>query len=117
VRLVDRLAAEESVADIARYAQVLGANKACGDAGRRSGALAATTPLLEAAHHAGLAVHCWTFRAENEFLPPALRRGAQPQAHGDLAAGTGAYLAAGIDGFFTDQPDLGRAAVAAAAGR
>ena len=117
VRLVDRLPAEESVADIARYAQVLGANKLAVMPVAASGALAATTPLLEAAHHAGLAVHCWTFRAENEFLPPGLRRGAQPQAHGDLAAELAAYLAAGIDGFFTDQPDLGRAAVAAAARR
>ncbi len=33
------------------------------------------TPLVAAAHAEQLAVHVWTFRAENHFLPKALRRG------------------------------------------
>ena len=62
------------------------------------------------AHAAGLQLHPWTFRAENHFLPREFRRGADPAAHGDLAGEIRAYLAAGIDGFFTDQPDIGVAA-------
>jgi glycerophosphoryl diester phosphodiesterase len=56
----------------------------------------------------------WTFRAENAFLPPALRCGPNPADHGDLVAEIRAALEAGIDGFFVDQTDLG---VRARAGR
>ena len=65
---------------------------------------------MAAAHAAGLQLHPWTFRAENHFLPREFRRGADPAAHGDLAGEIGAYLGAGIDGFFTDQPEIGVAA-------
>ncbi len=65
------------------------------------------TGLVRAAHAAGLEVHAWTFRAENAFLPMALRSGANPADPGDLAAELGAALEAGIDGFFVDQTDLG----------
>src|SRR5207244_816171 len=74
------------------------------------GNLGALAALIADAHGAGLAVHPWTFRAENAFLPAPLRRGAQPTDRGDLAAEIVAYLRCGIDGFFTDQPDIGVAA-------
>ena len=41
------------------------------------------------------------------FLPADLRSGTQPAARGDLVAEIRRFLAAGIDGFFTDNPDLG----------
>src|SRR6266699_775195 len=82
---------------------------ASGDA-RRYADLIAPSALIADAHGAGLAVHPWTFRAENAFLPAPLRRGAQPTDRGDLAAEIVAYLRCGIDGFFTDQPDIGVAA-------
>ena len=63
---------------------------------------------------AGLAVHAWTFRAENHFLPSALRRGDDPAAHGDLAAEIRAFMDAGVDGLFCDHPDLARRALDAA---
>ena len=49
------------------------------------------------------------------FLPANLRRGnvASPSERGDLLAEIRAYLDAGVDGFFTDDPAVGRAAVAA----
>jgi glycerophosphoryl diester phosphodiesterase len=53
----------------------------------------------------------WTFRAENVFLPADLRRGTGDGARGDVEAELHAFLDAGIDGFFTDQPDIGRAVV------
>lgn len=71
------------------------------------------TSLVADAHAAGLRLHPWTFRAENVFLPPAYRRGADPAAHGAIDAEIAAYLALGIDGFFTDYPELGAKAVAA----
>jgi glycerophosphoryl diester phosphodiesterase len=46
-------------------------------------------------------VHPWTFRAEKEFVPAGF----------DVTAELSAFLKAGVDGFFTDQPDLGRKAV------
>jgi glycerophosphoryl diester phosphodiesterase len=58
------------------------------------------------AHAVGLAVHPWTFRAENTFLPTNLRSSADPTQVGDLAAEIDAYVATGIDGFFTDHPAL-----------
>ena len=45
------------------------------------------------------------------MLPPALRSSADHAAHGDVLTELEAFLDAGIDGFFTDQPDLGRVAV------
>ncbi|MGH8596223.1 MAG: glycerophosphodiester phosphodiesterase family protein, partial [Gammaproteobacteria bacterium] len=62
------------------------------------------------AHRAGLLVHAWTFRAENHFLPAALRRGSNPAAHGDLTHELQAFLDAGLDGVFCDHPDLAVAA-------
>ena len=67
----------------------------------------ATAEALAGARASGLAVHVWTFRAENEFLPADLRAGTDPAAHGDLAAEIARYLALGIDGFFTDFPAIG----------
>ncbi len=95
---------------IARYAQAIGPPKALVIARGADETLGAPTALVAAAHAAGLQLHPWTFRAENHFLPREFRRGADPAAHGDLAGEIGAYLGAGIDGFFTDQPEIGVAA-------
>lgn len=73
------------------------------------GQLGAPTQLIAEAHARGLLVHGWTFRAENSFLPAEFRR--EGQALGDMAGQLKAFLALGMDGFFTDQPDLGRAAI------
>jgi glycerophosphoryl diester phosphodiesterase len=64
------------------------------------------TGLARRARAAGLGVHVWTLRAENEFLPVALRSSGDPAARGNLAAEIHALLEAGITGFFSDQPDL-----------
>jgi glycerophosphoryl diester phosphodiesterase len=70
------------------------------------GGLAPATSLVADAHAAGLAVHPWTVRAENMFLPPKLRNGTDPAAHGDVDAVYKALLAAGVDGLFSDFPGL-----------
>ncbi|MDP1028523.1 glycerophosphodiester phosphodiesterase [Sphingomonas sp. KR1UV-12] len=66
-----------------------------------------TATLVGDAHAAGLRVHPWTFRAENQFLPPPYRRGDDLAAHGDVAGEIHAALKLGIDGFFTDFPLIG----------
>jgi glycerophosphoryl diester phosphodiesterase len=81
---------------IAQYAHCIGIAKP----------LATPTSVAEA-HALGLAVHVFTFRAENEFLPDELRVGKSPAAHGDLRGEIDRYLAFGIDGFFTDFPAIG----------
>lgn len=62
------------------------------------------TTIVADAHAAGLAVHPWTFRAENAFLPPTLRVGADPATHGHIVEAITHALEDGVDGFFTDFP-------------
>jgi glycerophosphoryl diester phosphodiesterase len=71
-----------------------------------AGNLTAPTSVVDDAHDRGLVVHGWTFRRENRFLPTALRSGPDLEAPGDLAGELRAFLDAGMDGFFTDNPDL-----------
>lgn len=110
VRRYADLIAPAGLREIAGYAQAIGPNKSLVIPRRTDGSLGAATALTDHAHGQGLAVHPWTFRAENAFLPAELRRGAQPTDRGDLVAELLAYLRCGIDGFFTDQPDIGVAA-------
>jgi len=44
---------------------------------------------------------------ENQFLPLQFRSSTDPNAPGDLTGELRAYLDAGIDGFFTDNPAIG----------
>lgn len=83
------------------------------------GALATPTTLVRDAHAAGLEVHPYTFRPENHFLPANLHDAAGDAARNDEGsiAEMRAYLDAGIDAFFTDDPALGRRAVDGAARR
>ena len=64
-----------------------------------------TLDLINDAHAAGLLVHPYTFRNENAFLPPQLRRGTDPAAYGDAASEYRWYFALGVDGVFSDNPD------------
>jgi glycerophosphoryl diester phosphodiesterase len=90
------------LADVAAYADGIGPYKDLVIARRADGTLGAPTGLVASAHGAGLAVHPWTMRAENVFLPKDLQRSDNPAAAGDLAAEIRAFVAAGVDGFFTD---------------
>jgi len=98
------------MARIAQYAHCIGIAKTL-----------ATAESVAEAHAHGLAVHAWTFRAENEFLPNDLKIGQSPAAHGDLRSEITRYLELGVDGFFTDYPAIGVAVrdawAAAAAGK
>jgi glycerophosphoryl diester phosphodiesterase len=118
IRLIQLVAAEDGPADkaapsyaammtpeglkqVATYAWGIGPDKAMlwkGDA---------PTTLVADAHAAGLRVHPWTYRAENQFVRVAFRKGTDPKAHGDVAGEIRAALGQGIDGFFTDFPQIG----------
>ncbi|WP_228389307.1 glycerophosphodiester phosphodiesterase [Cumulibacter manganitolerans] len=71
------------------------------------GTLSTPTSFVADAHAAGLTVHPYTFRAENTFLPLDYRNGANPYDYGRIIDEMKAYLATGIDGLFTDNPDIG----------
>ena len=71
------------------------------------GTLGRTTNLVTDAHAAGLKVHPYTFRAENTFLPLEYRVGSEARAYGKAIDEQVRFLGTGIDGLFTDQPDIG----------
>jgi glycerophosphoryl diester phosphodiesterase len=62
--------------------------------------------VVDDAHDAGLLVHVWTLRRENQFMAKNFRVGTDPNAVGDLEAETRAFLDAGVDGVFSDNPDI-----------
>ncbi len=94
----------EGLKGVAAYAFGLGPEKALVIPRDAAGNLAAPTRLVADAHAAGLAVHPWTFRPENFFLPNNLRRGTDMAARGDVVTEIRAFLAAGVDGVFSDWP-------------
>jgi len=71
------------------------------------------TDLVPDAHAVGLRVLAYTFRPENVFLPRALWLGDDPRTRNEAGsiAEISAHVDAGIDGFFTDDPALGRKAL------
>ena len=96
----------EGLAGIAAYADVLAPHLRYVLPVTEEGALAEPTPLVPAAHAAGLAVHVWTLRPENHFLPPALQCEGSPATRclPGARAEADAFTAAGVDGLFTDDP-------------
>ena len=101
---------------VATYADGIGPHKEMVIPRGALGTLGRPTPLVSAAHAAGLKVHPWTFRRENYFLPLAEKSGINPAGHGNLGAEIDAYLKAGIDGLFSDNPREAVAAVRQARG-
>jgi glycerophosphoryl diester phosphodiesterase len=71
-----------------------------------AGKVIGTTDLVERAHAAGLEIFTWTLRAENRFLAKNLRRGSSARDFGDWLTEFRLILDSGVDGVFTDQPDL-----------
>lgn len=109
------LATPKGLADIARYAQMIGPSKDMivpRDAQGRSGI---TTALVGDAHAAGLEVVVYTFRNENAFLPAELRSSSANDAgarrqFGDAGSEYTQFFSLGVDAVFSDHPDSAYAA-------
>ncbi|WP_333768547.1 glycerophosphodiester phosphodiesterase [Streptomyces sp. IBSBF 2435] len=70
-----------------------------------SGKLLKPTAVVSDAHKAGLVLHPFTARNENQFLPADFQVGTDPNAYGDPLAAFRTWFATGIDGLFTDNAD------------
>lgn len=107
------IASASGLFEVATYADGIGPEKNMVIPRDADNNLGKPTALVKNAHAAKLVVHPYTFRPENPFLPANLRLGdpASPSQRGNLAAELETFLATGIDGFFTDDPAIGRAAL------
>jgi glycerophosphoryl diester phosphodiesterase len=97
--------------DVARYATGIGPDKNMLIPRSADGRLLAPTALIADAHAAGLVVHPYTFRPENNFLPADFRSNADTTARGDAFGEITRFLRAGIDGMFSDDAFVARAAI------
>lgn len=88
--------------EIREYADGIGPEKELVIPRTSTEELGEPTTLIHDAHHAGLMVHPWTFRSEEVFLPADCR--------GDPAREYERFFAAGVDGVFSDHPDVAVAA-------
>lgn len=70
------------------------------------GTLGSPTRLVADAHAYDLEVCPYTVRAENTFLPKDLRTGTVPSNYGQVLVFLEKLFATGIDGIFSDNPDL-----------
>jgi glycerophosphoryl diester phosphodiesterase len=104
------LATPAGLEEIAGYADGVGVNKNLIVPRDADQNLLDPTTLVRDAHRAGLQVHAWTFRNENNFLPADFRLGnpASPdylRATGDAPAEYRLFFRLGVDGLFSDNPD------------
>ncbi len=100
IQLVSRpdMVTGPGLAAIAAYADGIGPEKQLILPVGEDGVPGAPTDLVARAHAAGLLVHAWTLRADAEFLPAGY--------HGDAAAEFDQFRRLGVDGVFTDFPDV-----------
>lgn len=92
------LTTPESLAWIAGYADGIGPNKRLVVPMDHDRLLLSPTSLVEDAHRAGLQVHPWTFRSDPQFLAPEYE--GRPERELEQ------FYALGVDGVFSDFPDL-----------
>ncbi|MFM7365345.1 MAG: glycerophosphodiester phosphodiesterase [Cuspidothrix sp.] len=89
---------QKDLKEIAEYAQAIGVHKNLLISRDNSSQLISPTSLIIDAHAANLQVHAWTFRNEDFFLP--LYCQGNPQREYEI------FFDLGIDGVFSDYPDL-----------
>lgn len=92
----------DGLAEVATYADGAGVEKNLVIPRDAEGRLLAPTTLVDDAHEAGLVVHAWTFRPENDFLPADYRSEGLPGVRGRACDEIRAFLGTGLDGVFSD---------------
>ncbi len=110
-RPYSQILSRSGLQEVATYADGIGPCKDLVIRRNADGTLGRPTNLVRRAHDAGLVVHPFTFRRENTFLPVDFRVGTNPRAPGNLAGEIRAFLRTGIDGLFSDNPDIAAATV------
>jgi glycerophosphoryl diester phosphodiesterase len=90
---------------VASYASGIGPDKIMIVPRDANGFLQPPTTLVGDAHAAGLLVHPYTFRNENNFLPADFRTSTDPAQYGNAFAEYAVFFQLGIDGLFSDNPD------------
>lgn len=101
------MATPVGLSEVATYAYAVGPDKSYIIPRDEDNKLGSATSFVEDAHAAGLKVHPYTFRAENYFLPTEDRNAdPSPSTIGNLTAEIEAYFNAGIDGLFSDHPNI-----------
>ena len=92
------MVAGDALQQIAVYADVLGPEKRLLVPVNADGSLGTATELVTRAHAAGLLVHAWTVRIDKPFLPAGYQ--GRPEAEFEQ------LRSLGVDGVFTDFPDV-----------
>ncbi|MEV4728651.1 glycerophosphodiester phosphodiesterase [Saccharopolyspora sp. NPDC049426] len=100
------LVAPEGLKEIATYADVIGPDTKVILPVDDSNHLTEPTTVVADAHAAGLQVVPYTVRAENNFLPADFQSSQDPAQWGDALGFFHALYDQGIDGVFSDMPDL-----------
>ena len=99
------LATPAGLKEIRAYASGIGPSKDYVIPRDATGRSLPPTALVANAHAAGLLVHPYTFRNENQFLPLELRVGSDANAYGKPIDEYLMFYAAGVDGLFSDNSD------------
>ena len=99
IRLLEgKVPTDAELREITSYADGIGPNSRLVIPANADRTLKEPTDLVARAHAAGLLVHIWTLRAEPAFLSPSY--------HSDFVAEFRQYRELGVDGIFTDFPDV-----------
>jgi glycerophosphoryl diester phosphodiesterase len=93
-----KFTSDEALKDVASYADGIGPEKRLVVPVGADGSLGEPTDLISRAHAAGLLVHIWTIRIDKEFLAAGY--------HGKPEAEYEKFRQLGVDGVFTDFPDV-----------
>jgi glycerophosphoryl diester phosphodiesterase len=109
-----QMATPAGLRDIERYADVASPSKDYIVPRDAAGFSLPPTTFVGDAHAAGRDVVAYTFRAENSFLPTELRSDRpaldKPADYGNAFAEFKQFFDLGVDGVFSDNPDIAKAA-------
>jgi glycerophosphoryl diester phosphodiesterase len=108
IRLLEgKVPNDTELRELRTYADGIGPNTRLLVPAAADGTLQEPNDLVTRAHGLGLLVHVWTLRREAEFLSPSY--------HGDAEAEFRQFRDLGVDGIFTDFPDIASRALRTAA--